>query len=66
MDARGASDTRGRAWSAESGRRRDVQLSADLAGESEVDLAVSWDNRAGTVRAGQRVWFPPSSICRQP
>jgi hypothetical protein len=34
------------------GRRSDVQLSADLAGESEVDLAVSGDHRAGTVRAG--------------
>jgi hypothetical protein len=40
------------AWSAGPGRRSYVQLSADLAGESEVDLAVPRDHRAGTVRAG--------------
>jgi hypothetical protein len=51
MGARGAPDTPGRTWSAGSGRRTDLELSADLACESEVDLAVSRDHRTSTARA---------------
>jgi hypothetical protein len=52
MGARGAPDTSGRVRSAGSGRRTDLELSADLAGEGEVDLTVSGHHGTGAARAG--------------